>query len=131
MKIFTDRLREARKRAGYSQAEMAEYLQSSRQAYTHYETGYREPSIEALAKIIKKLNCSADYLLGFSDSPEPIVPSQASNEALAEYKKTAPIYKVTDEQLAAALPADIREGMMALIRMELEKQKDKQEKEDQ
>ena len=128
MKIFSDRLREARKRAGFSQADMAEYLQCSRQAYTHYETGYREPSIEVLTKIIKKLNCSADYLLGFNDNPEPIIPSQASNEALEEYKKTAPIFNVTDEQLAAALPPDIRDGMMALIRIADKQKEEKNER---
>lgn len=103
--------------------ELTHHLGVGPSTVTEWKTGKTKPSIDSLAKIAQLFNVSADWLLGLTDDPKPIIPSKASNEALAEYKKTAPIYKVTDEQLAAALPEDVRESMMALIRI-AEKQKE-------
>lgn len=67
MKGFNLRLKEIRKDAGLSQAEVAGEAGITASAYANYEQGLREPSLEVLAKICSVLDVSADYLLGLED----------------------------------------------------------------
>lgn len=121
MKIFTERLKQIRKKRDLSQADLAEYLQCSRQSYAHYETGRSEPSLETLVKIATYLQCSLDYLLGLSDDSTQRDLTPAEREALQKAAADIKGYETTDEELAAKLPADIREGILALIRLERDK----------
>jgi transcriptional regulator with XRE-family HTH domain len=104
--------------------ELTVLLGASRSAVSEWKSGKAKPTIDHIVKIAQIFSVSTDWLLGLTDDPKPIVPSKEAVEALAEYEKTAPKFNVTDEQLAAALPPDIRDGMMALIRIEMEKQKE-------
>ena len=61
----------ARKALKKTQQEMADYLGISRQAYSNYETGKREPDYETLLKLGDYLDCSIDYLLGKKSDPSP------------------------------------------------------------
>ena len=61
----------ARKAMKKTQQEMADYLGISRQAYSNYETGKREPDYETLLKLGEYLDCSIDYLLGKKSDPSP------------------------------------------------------------
>lgn len=61
----------ARKALKKTQQEMADYLGISRQAYSNYETGKREPDYETLLKLGEYLDCSIDYLLGKKSDPSP------------------------------------------------------------
>lgn len=67
MKIFSDRLRELRISACYTQQQMAEMLNIKQQSYSRYEYGTGEPSLETVVKIAKIFEVSGDYLLGLSD----------------------------------------------------------------
>lgn len=67
MDIFSKRLKELRKSAGYSQQQIAEKLKIRQQSYTRYESGIGEPNLETVAEIAKIFEVSADYLLGLSD----------------------------------------------------------------
>ena len=62
--MFTERLKAARKAAGFSQSAIARLLFISQQAYAKYETGAASPNPETLAKITAILNVSTDFLLG-------------------------------------------------------------------
>lgn len=59
----------ARKALKKTQQEMADYLGISRQAYSNYETGKREPDYETLLKLGEYLDCRIDYLLGKKATP--------------------------------------------------------------
>ena len=61
----------ARKALKKTQQEMADYLGISRQAYSNYENGKREPDYETLLKLGEYLDCSIDYLLGKKSDPSP------------------------------------------------------------
>lgn len=65
--MFTERLKAARKAAGFSQSAIARLLFISQQAYAKYETGAASPNPETLAKITAILNVSTDFLLGRED----------------------------------------------------------------
>ena len=59
-----DKIKEARKKAGLSQKELAEKLDMDLRTYGLYERGERDVSTAILLKICKTLNISSDYLLG-------------------------------------------------------------------
>lgn len=62
-----EKLKELRKEKGISQKEVSAALGLTRNAFTNYENGYREPSLETLKKICRYFEVSADYLLGLKD----------------------------------------------------------------
>lgn len=59
----------ARKAMHKTQQEVAAYLGISRQAYSNYEAGKREPDFETLLKLGEYFDCSVDYLLGTKNDP--------------------------------------------------------------
>lgn len=61
---FSEKLKFARTKAGYSQKHLATKLFISQQAYAKYETGTTSPNPETLKKISELLGVSVDYLLG-------------------------------------------------------------------
>ena len=61
----------ARKAIHKTQQEVADYLGISRQAYSNYEAGKREPDFETLLKLGEYFGCSVDYLLGHKKDPAP------------------------------------------------------------
>jgi len=61
---FKDKLKQARKDAGYSQREIAKILKLSQSCYACYEVGRTQPDIETLGKICDLLCVSADWLIG-------------------------------------------------------------------
>ena len=64
MKIFAERLRAARKSAGYGGAELSRLLSVGSNTISRWETGSREPSLEMINKIADALNVSVSYLVG-------------------------------------------------------------------
>ena len=65
-KIFATRLREARKAAGVTQAELARKIGMTQGGYTQYENAGREPSLSTLAKLSRILKRPTDWLLGLA-----------------------------------------------------------------
>ena len=59
-----DRIREARRRAGYSQEELAEMARLNRVTVAKYEAGKVEPGAQALSRIADALEVTVDALLG-------------------------------------------------------------------
>ena len=64
---FSEKLRDLRKQKGISQREIAVHLNISIMAYSYYERGQREPSIDMLKNICLFFDVSADYLIGLTD----------------------------------------------------------------
>lgn len=69
-----------RKKAGYSQEEMAEKLGVSRQAVSKWETGEAVPELAKFTAIAKLFNVSTDWLLCDDDS-EPTAQENNSTDA--------------------------------------------------
>lgn len=61
---FPQKLKEARKKTGFTQIEVGKELKIPRSTMANYETGRTEPDIETLAKLIDFYEISADWLLG-------------------------------------------------------------------
>lgn len=68
MTIEQIRLKEARLRRGYTQAEIAQKLNVTQQAYQKLETGKTvDMRISTIKRICKILEISADWLLGLNE----------------------------------------------------------------
>jgi transcriptional regulator with XRE-family HTH domain len=63
-----DRIRQLRKEAGWSQAELGDKIGTDSQRVSRYETGKITPSLDAIVRIAEALNISIDHLL-IDDSP--------------------------------------------------------------
>ncbi len=61
--MFNKRLRETRKKCGFTQQNMADKLGISLNAYQKYEQAERSPSLDCLVSIADIFNTSTDYLL--------------------------------------------------------------------
>lgn len=59
---YTDRIREARKRLGMSQADFASQLRIGPSTVSGYETGFREPSIHLLCHMMDVLGVDANFI---------------------------------------------------------------------
>lgn len=64
---YISRIRAIRKEKGYSQADIAEVLETTQQHYSCYENGKNELPIRHLITLCKFLNISADWLLGLKE----------------------------------------------------------------
>lgn len=64
---FAERLKTLRKQVKLTQAQIAEKLDISQQAYASWERGAKKPTQENLVKIAQVLNVSVDYLVGNSE----------------------------------------------------------------
>ena len=62
--IISKRLKELRKKHGYSQNEVAIYCDITEKAYQNYELKTRLPKIDVLVKIADLYKISLDYLVG-------------------------------------------------------------------
>ena len=67
---FGAQLREARRAAGITQAQVGEFLGVGKAAVSNWESGRNEPGVEQLRTLCKRLNCSADDLLGIAANDE-------------------------------------------------------------
>lgn len=64
-----ERLKELRKKYGYSREKLAELLNIGESNIPRYERGENTPSGDTVAKMAQILNVSSDYLLGLSETP--------------------------------------------------------------
>lgn len=67
MELDTNRLKQLRLRWNENQADVARHLNLSREAYSMYETGKRQPPYETLQAMGDHFRVSTDYLLGVTD----------------------------------------------------------------
>ena len=70
--ILAQRLRECRKKYGYTQIQAAIYADITERSYSNYELGARMPKLDILIRIADVYKVSLDYLTGRTDDPRPI-----------------------------------------------------------
>ena len=68
--MLGERIAALRRRAGLSQAELAQRLRISASAMGMYEQGRREPSAQMLVALARVLGVSTDYLLTGIPAPD-------------------------------------------------------------
>lgn len=79
------RLRLLRRKLHESQTTTAENLNLTREAYSMYESGHRQPPVETLVSMARYFGVSVDYLLGVSDIPNPIYDLHAKDQYILNH----------------------------------------------
>lgn len=90
---IAERLQDLRKKAGYSQEQVAEMLGISRQAVSKWESGQGKPDIENIIKLTEVYSVSADYIL-LGTEKEVTVSLEKKRELSHEYKKAIAIIAI-------------------------------------
>lgn len=92
---FGEKLRQARKKCGFTQDELAKRLCVSRQAVTKWETDAGTPDVQNLPMIAKTLNLSIDFLLGITSDNILAEPSKMVQlqERLSEAEDNSRYYR--------------------------------------
>ena len=72
--MFSDILKQLRKRAGYSQSELSNLLKISKSAVSMYEVGERMPDYEMMKAISEIFGVSMDYLYGRENNSPTRIP---------------------------------------------------------
>lgn len=93
-----DRIRQLRKEAGWSQAELGDKIGTDSQRVNRYETGKITPSLDAIVRIAQALNISIDHLL-IDDIPRR--PLHAAEHHLGD--RLATLDELSGDDLASLL----------------------------
>ena len=133
------KLIELRKEKKLTQSDLAEVLGISRQAYSNYENGKRQPDNETMLKLAEHFNVSVDYLLGRDDEPTSVprrkgvripvlgyVPAGLPIEAIEDildYEEISPEMARNGEHFALKIKGDsmipdIKNGDIVIIRIQ-------------
>ena len=69
--VLVNRIKELRLAKGMKQTELASLLACARTAVSKYELGQLDVSSATICRLCDIFGCTADYLLGRSDRPDP------------------------------------------------------------
>ena len=72
MMNFNERIRALREDCDKTQTEIAEILNTNQKKISRLETGECEPNLNDIKRLCQYYNLSADYILGFTDTPKPL-----------------------------------------------------------
>jgi len=103
--VLSKRLKELRLKSKKTQKEIAIYLDITREAYTQYETGARNPDYETLKKLADYFGVTVDYLLGRDEQSAKMQNEKEYNVTLTE-KDIKEVKKKAEA---------IKDGLMASI----------------
>ena len=81
---FGEKLRESRKRKGYTQEQTAAMLGVATSTYTGYEKGVREPDLFKIKRLIEILGVDSSWLLGVDESSDTV--TAAEYQAIKKYR---------------------------------------------
>lgn len=90
---IAERLQALRKKAGYSQEQVAEMLGLSRQAISKWESGQGKPEIDNVIKLTEIYHVSADYILLGTENKE-VKPTPEKKGLSKEYRKAIGIVMI-------------------------------------
>lgn len=68
---YYEKLKQLREDNDLTQTDISKILNCTQTAYSKYEKGQREISIDNLIKLAKFYNVSTDYILGLTNDPKP------------------------------------------------------------
>ena len=94
--ILADKITNLRKKAGWSQEELANQLGVSRQSVSKWESGASIPDLDKILRLSQLFDVSTDYLL--RDEMEPELPQAEPEPIPIPDKPQAPVHHITLEQ---------------------------------
>lgn len=103
-----ENLKQARRKCGLTQKEVADKLGVGQSTYKNYEGGLREPNGNVMVLLADLFNVTTDYLLG-RETGEP----ETLDKLTAEFNMSALERKIVDNYLS--LPKDLRGDLMNFL----------------
>jgi transcriptional regulator with XRE-family HTH domain len=120
MSLHTN-LKKLRKYYGYTQKQLAGYLEVTRQAYAYYETGERTPNYVVLTKVAEFYGITVESLV----TPKEELPGERE-------RKTKSPYEYLPEQerylleLIKELPMEEREDLLLYLKRKADRAKERE-----
>ena len=115
-----DNLRIRRKEKGFTCESLGKLINVQKSAVSKYERGEIQPSKEVLLKLAKILDCSTDYLLGRSNTPNVTLsldtnyPTQSAEKESDQVLTDPDLIKIQRHRLT--LPAKENEKMTKIMK---------------
>lgn len=125
---FSKRLTDVRVEAGYSQKDLAKELNITASAYGYYEQGRNEPPLETVRLLAKKLNVSADYLIGLINEPKHPIRYKITDDFTLTDAELVTVKQLKEKQLLSELSKNPVENIDKLVRFWEFMNKETQEK---
>lgn len=69
---YFERLKQLREDNDLTQADVAKFLNTTKQQVSKWENGIQVIGVDKIIKLAKYYNISADYILGLTDIPEKL-----------------------------------------------------------
>ena len=109
--VFSNRLKECRKKDGMNQAALAEFCGTTQSAISSFESGNAVPNLEIAALLAEKFEVSLDWLCGFGEQTQNITPLQwlcfmdrlINEPPTVQHKARVRFRLGTDKETAAAI----------------------------
>ena len=102
---YVQRIRDLREDNDLTQTEVAKILNTNQKVYSRYETAENEMPIRHLITLCKFYNVSADYILGFTNTPHSIPKDWVSKvDIFSKYV----IIKLNKELFRRRLVSDVK-----------------------
>lgn len=111
--VFAEKLKEARKKAGLTQKELAEQTGISCRAIQTWEAGTPPKSLEAVCRVAKTLGTTSESLL--SESEQYVVEAAERGGALAARDVDALVSEVIGLFAGGEIDEDEKDGIMAAL----------------
>lgn len=108
-----NRIRELRQTMGWRQEDLAARLNTKRQTIGNYETGERGIDAGIVCQLCDIFGCTADYLLGRSASPSPVISDDDARLLRAYHAANIRDRELIDRILEAYMPAEDVSGKSA------------------
>lgn len=83
--VISERIKELRENAGFSQAELARRLDVTRSSVNAWEMGLSAPTIQYVVALSKLFHVSSDYLLGIKNENTMVLDDYSSEEVKLIY----------------------------------------------
>lgn len=99
-------LKMLRKKKGVPQQSVADYLGITRQAYSNYEIGNREPDNETVLKLAEYFGVSAETILRGQETPVPMFEdgqTDEDDELIAQFQAFQETLSVPQKRLLARI----------------------------
>ena len=95
-----NRIRELRTARGWRQSDLAKKLNTTPQSVARYETEERGLDVDTILMLCDIFGCTADYLLGRSSSPAPVIAEEDAAVLHAYHAAPQEIRTIVDTALA-------------------------------
>lgn len=105
-----NRIRELRNLRGWTQAQLAKKIDVARSTVTMYENEDRQLDPALICTLCDLFGCTADYLLGRTESPLPVISDEDARILAAYHAASVRDRALVDQILAATMPSDQEEA---------------------